>query len=246
MKILKYVVAVVILLVVGAVFAYPNVGRLVFIGFSDFRFIGNNVYVSQELAADDEKLVVSILAGARERIAGQYGEPKADPLVIVLGNQAERESYGLYDRPGMLLFVPWGGYLLLSHDEAGIDVAAHELVHAELVDRVGYLKRQLDIPTWLDEGAGMQVDYRPQYSSLMAIDKVEFERVLSLSTVGEFWSNDKQQNRENYRGAKAAVAALFKNSNESLYSLLSKIRSGNGSVLSAETDRTSKLLSKGP
>ncbi len=244
MKIFKYSFIAFILAVSGVTYAYANVVRLVLIDYSDFRKVDESVYVSSELPDDAEEKIAALLSGARKRIAFYYGKPNADPVIVALGSQKELKSYGLYDSPGSLLFAPWNTYLLLNYQTAGIDVTSHELVHAEVVQRVGYLKRQTDIPTWFDEGVAMQVDYRSKYDSIAAIDQAEFLRLTSLDTPDKFWSQDKHQNVQNYRTAKLAVAEMLKQSDENLYSILADIRSGEKAVIASVVHETNKALQR--
>ncbi len=242
MKALKYFLLVLLLVLAGLTYAYANVARLVLVEYSSLNAIENNVYVSESLSSNDRLTISNMLASARERIAIHYGEPIAKPLIVVLSSHEEKHNFGLYDAPGKFLFAPWGSYLLLSLQEANIDVAAHELVHAEIVNRVGYVKRQLKIPTWFDEGVAMQVDYRPKYDSSKTISLPEFERIISLATPSEFWTNNKSKNIDNYRGAKAAAFELFKHTEMELYPLLAEIEAGNNSILPSAITKTNKAL----
>ncbi|MCV6591004.1 MAG: hypothetical protein OIF57_18580 [Marinobacterium sp.] len=242
MKLFKFFSLVFFLFFTGETYAYTNIVRLALIDNLNFKSVGENLYISEHLSDQDEKSITAMLMAARKRITTHYGEPIAAPLIVVSSSQEEREAFGLYDVPGTLFFTPWRSYLVLNYQTANVDVAAHELVHAEVVERVGYLKRQFDIPTWFDEGVAMQVDYRPKYDLSEKITVPEFKRVISLTTPDKFWSHDKNQNVENYRSAKAAVFELFENTDESLYSLLSKIASGDHAVIGHVSDRTSKAL----
>ena len=188
MRTIKIIVVFLFITLLGASYAYPHIVRLVLIDRSDFRNIGANVYLSASLPEDAEQQMLDLIASARQRIATHYGEPIALPVIVVLGNSKEIEQYGLNGPPGKFLFAPWGNYLLLDFKQASIDVTAHELVHAEIVSRIGYIKRQFEIPTWFDEGAAMQVDFREKYTSTDAIDPDEFSRVIKLDKPNQFLS----------------------------------------------------------
>ena len=242
MKPLKYLIVILMLLLVGASCSYAHIVRLAFINYSDFHVVNSNIYLSESLSPDDEKTVVSLLKSARERIAEHYGEPMADPVVVVLSSPEKKREFGLYDVPGTLLFVPWGSYLLLSYQTGNIDVTAHELVHAEVVERVGYWKREFDIPSWFDEGAAMQVDHRERYRLSGSIGLAEFDRVVGLGTPGQFWTDSKEQNIDNYRGAKGAVTELCDMTDAGLYSLLDKVKAGDHSVVTALAEKARERL----
>ena len=49
-----------------------------------------------------------------------------------------------------------------------VDVLAHELAHAELLQRVGYFTMEFCVPAWFDEGLAVQFDERPDYKELAA------------------------------------------------------------------------------
>lgn len=244
MKYLKYIAVIFALSMLGVGYANAHVARLALIGYSGFHSIGDNVYLSQSLPDSAKAEVSSLLESARNRIASQYGEPIADPVTVVLGSADEQRSYGLYGSPGALLFAPWENYLLLNYETADVNIAAHELVHAEVVHRVGYLKRQFSIPTWFDEGAAMQVDHRPQYSYKGSIEEDDFNRIVSLDAPKKFWTSDENQNINNYRSAKMAVAEIFNSMDNELYSILEKIKRGESGVIASAVNETNKALQR--
>lgn len=244
MKFIKIVTVLLLLAVFGSGYAYASLVRLALIDYSDFREIENNVYLSKSLPSDAEQKTLALLKSARQRISGKYGSPVALPVTVVLGDKQEQERYGLNGPPGTFMFTPWGGYLLLAFDKADIDVTAHELVHSEIFSRVGYLKRQSEIPTWFDEGTAMQVDFREKYMSPNTISQADFAYVISLDNPAKFWGSDKNQNIENYRKSKAAVAELFLSTDEGLYSLLENIRHGEDVVIATAANETNKALQR--
>ena len=70
----------------------------------------------------------------------------------------------------------------------------------------------------------------------------EFDRVVGLTAPGQFWTDNKDQNIDNYRGAKGAVSAVFDHTNEGLYSWLAKAKAGDRSVVAALAEKTRKAL----
>jgi len=239
-SVVRYMIIPLVLGLSGTAYAYANIFRLALIDHSDFREFDGNLYLSGTLSNEAEHNVISLLEAAKERITEHYGLSTAQPVVIVLNNQEEQKDYGLHDSPGKLFIAPWNNYLLLNYQVMNIDVTAHELIHAEVVSRVGYFKRQTKIPTWFDEGAAMQVDHRPRYVLTDAIDQSEFDRVIRLNTPSKFWSSDKNQNIQNYRSAKSAVFEVLRNSNDDLYAMLAMIRKGEESVLVHSADKANK------
>ena len=244
MKYLKYIAIIFALLILGVGYANAHVARLALIGYSGFHSIGGNVYLSQSIPDSAKKEIPSLLQNARDRIASQYGEPLASPVIVVLGGDSEQRSYGLYGTPGAMMFAPWESYVLLNYETAEISVVAHELVHAEITHRVGYVKRQLSIPTWFDEGAAMQVDYRESYPSHGAINLDEFYRVVGLDTPNKFWAGDRDQHIANYRSVKMAFAEILNSADIELYSVLEKIKEGENGIISTTVNETNKALQR--
>lgn len=227
-RIVKTLILVILVTIPGVTYAFAHITRCAFIEFSDFNEIENQLYVSGVLPTDAHEEISALVQNARLRISEYYGEPKATPTIIVTGSDQEAKSYGLNDSPGILFIVPWNSYLVLNYQKKSVDVASHELVHAELLERLGYFKRQQEIPTWFDEGAALQVDFRSHYLiDLDTFDQSEILRVRTLDSPKKFWSNNKKQNILNYQAAKAAVATYFKDhSTNFLYPMLVKIKNG--------------------
>ena len=218
----------ILILAVIAGFTHSNIVRCTFIGFSDHRHLGDGVYASSAIDRGEDKAILTMIDQARTRISHHFGQPIAKPTIIIVSGHEQAARFGLGAAPGTVLIAPWGNYVLLNHQSANLDVAAHELVHAEIAHRLGYFDRARKFPTWLDEGIALQVDYRPEYALLFKVDNEELERVLSLQSPRQFWSDDTALTIQNYRSSKAAVNMTFfkKDMQSSLYPLLDKISDG--------------------
>lgn len=228
LRIIKYLLFTFLIMTSGTAYAFLNIARCVLIDFSGFKKVASNVYVSRVLPEASHQQVMILLRKARTRITAHYGAPIATPLIIVVASRQEADDYGINDTPGKMFYTPWRNYLVLNYNKKSIDVTAHELVHAEIVSRLGYFRRQYSIPTWFDEGSAMQVDLRPKYLvNPQLFKKSEIQRVMTLTSPKKFWSDDKTQNIKNYQAAKVAVAKFFQaHPSRSLYSLLAKIKDG--------------------
>ena len=228
LKSLKYSVALCVVLSSVSACAYSSTARSTLIGLSDFREIGPKLYVSPNIDPRQNQQIITLISDARSRITKQFGAPTSKPTIIIAEGKKEQQQFKLYGASGKLLIAPWGNYMILSNSLRSIDVAAHELVHAEIAERLGYLTRMRKIPTWLDEGIALQVDHRPRYTNLSNIDQIEFERVVSLSTPKLFWSQESEQNIKNYQGAKMAVqqSVIPVIDRKGLYRILEEIKAG--------------------
>lgn len=227
-RVFKYFLAVMALLLSASTYAYSDTVRSTLIGLSDFRKIEPNLYVSPNTTSSQGKAIATLISDARVRITEQFGAPISTPTIIIIKGKKEEQSFKLYQAPGKVLIAPWGNYLILNQALANIDVAAHELMHAEIAERLGYLIRMRNMPTWLDEGIALQVDHRPRYSNLAVIDNTELKRVASLVSPKLFWTQNSEQNIKNYQSSKVAVSGtvLPAFQENSLYAILDQIKNG--------------------
>lgn len=245
-KIITYVLLVLVVIAAAMAFAYGSVVRLAFIGVSDYREIAPKLYVSPSISNLHDESIKEMIVEGRVRLAHHFGVPVARPTIVVLADGPESDKFELGDAPGKLWIAPWGNYLLLHLDKAGVDVAAHELVHAEIAHRLGYIDRMRKIPTWLDEGIALQVDYRAEYAQIPALNENELDRVTSLEKPAQFWTPDPEQNIENYRSSKVAVnMTLFGTRTQgSLYELLERLSGGEDLSNLLAADQTTPLRFK--
>ena len=227
-RVFKHFFTVLALLLSASAYAYSDTVRSTLIGLSDFREIRPNIYVSPNTNSSHEQAIITLISHARLRITEQFGPPTSTPKIIFLKGKEEEESFKLYQAPGKVLIAPWGNYLILNQTLVNIDVAAHELIHAEIAERLGYLTRMRTMPTWLDEGIALQVDHRARYSNLATIDDTELKRIASLVTPKLFWTQNPEQNIKNYQSSKVAVrqTVLPAIREKGLYAILDKMKNG--------------------
>jgi hypothetical protein len=164
----------------------------------------------------------SLVTLARQRIAGSFGEPNADPVILFW--QDGLLARLALNRTGSSLFLGPRACVFIGPDGRNVDVVAHELMHAEVFQRIGPWARLFRLPAWLDEGIAMQVDGRSGYQ-LPAGEPSDFVR--QLTTPAQFFvAGDKALTR-NYAAAKSQVAMwLAKSGKRSLYPALGRIRAG--------------------
>ncbi len=227
-NIVNYILVVFFLTFASDAYSYPSTIKAALTDFSDFHKVGNNVYFESDLSETEQRDILTLLDAAKDRITKTFGEPIAKPTIIVTSSAKTASEYGIHDVPAKFLFAPWGNYLILNQKQPSVDVTAHELVHAEIAERLGYTARYWRFSTWFDEGVALQVDYRSHYMfDCASFDKSEIRRVKELDNPSQFWSTDKDQNIKNYQAAKAAVCELFKQLPlSSLYDYLDRIRQG--------------------
>jgi hypothetical protein len=166
-------------------------------------------------------------AQARARIAAFYGMPRAAPAVVFIGDAPTFAPLNLNPTAGTR-FLPGGACVYVGPHGENLDVLAHELMHAEVFERVGFWTRVRGVPTWFDEGIAMQVDGRDAFdldSHARTPERTAFVR--ELATSGQFFAADGPALTANYAAAKAQVAHWLQSTPpRGLYGRLERLRRG--------------------
>jgi hypothetical protein len=162
----------------------------------------------------------TLLQAARTRIQTTFGPPRSNPIVV------------FFDRPtafwplqpndyGSTFFVLGKTCLLIGAKGQTPDIVAHELMHAEINDRIG--GRRQELPVWFDEGLAMQVDFRPQYD-LRLEDRPQ---AVAIKTSRDFFVSNDKLLTQNYASAKFLVAQWVEHlGSNAVYRELDRIRAG--------------------
>ena len=227
-KLAKIVTGIAIFVFAGTAFAYSHVFWLSTIEYSDFNNISKNLYIDPALEESEYKAILDLLNESKERIRNKYGSFTAFPIIVITGSTKNARKYGLGNFPGKAFAAPWEQYVVVNSQSHDVNLLAHELMHAQMREVLGYWAYQTKIPTCFDEGVAMQVDYRERYKvDYKSFSPQEMDRVKMLDSPSIFWTDSKEQDIRNYRAAKAAVQEILSiYSPKSLYSMLLKIREG--------------------
>ncbi len=204
-RLFKIILISCVLIFATLAFAYSDTVRASTIGFSDYRQIEPKLYVSSSIELNKDNQILTLLQDAKSRITQHLIDVTATPTIIAVNGSREAEQFKLNGAPGKVLIAPWDNYLILDLERANLDVVAHEFVHAEIAERLGYIQRMRKMPTWLDEGIALQIDYRPRYQQPGEISNEEFERITRLNSPKSFWNGSREHIITNYQSAKAAV-----------------------------------------
>lgn len=164
-----------------------------------------------------------LLSAAHSELAKQYYSISSDPIIACL----QEPTLGLtvnYGRTDFAFGLP--SVILIGPKGTNTDVVAHEWSHAELEERVGFMYRFLNIPTWFDEGLAMQVDHRVDFGtqalnrynniSVLRIPALEVMNTSDFFTVGD-------QGKYHYSLSKCLVSHWVKN-NENWTSQLTGLK----------------------
>jgi len=185
--------------------------------------------------ADQAAVAQRLLADGKGRIREIFGDPRSTPIVVFFNNAASFWPFRLNDY-GSTHVIGTRTCVLIGPNGRNLDVVAHELMHAEIVDRVGVVAKFTELPTWFDEGLAMQVDFRPEYD-IAGGANAETKSVRALQSAGDFYVPDSRQLTGNYASAKAEVALWARQvGHQSVFAQLERMRHGEAFDLVAGTN----------
>ena len=204
--------------------AQPGPTACLLVGLSGFSEVSNRTLADRDLTSDSQRLL-QITSDARNRIETVFGKLESRSTLVFLGSSSRVGPFKL-NAFGSTQFIGSHVCVMVGLKGQNVDVVAHELMHAELSQRVGYLKYLTEIPTWFDEGLAMQVDYRARYA-LSAQVAQSSNQVRKLTTDGSFFVADDNALKFNYASAKHEVATwLSEVGTATLYSRLARMKAG--------------------
>jgi hypothetical protein len=200
-----------------------------FVGAGGYVQIDDGVVAARDLPPEARRRALDALRAARERIARTFGTPVARPLTIIAADDREAARFGLADDvPGTAFISPLRTEVVLNLAHFSIDVTAHELVHAEVAQRLGVWTRAVELPVWFDEGIAVQLDQRGTYLiDCGAVDAQRIREARQLTSVRRFWHGNREQIVRNYQAAKCAAAeVLERHPPRTLYASLARLTQG--------------------
>lgn len=155
------------LLLSGACYcvAFASQLRCAFVSHSDLRAVSHRLYIDPAMPRPMIDSLMIMITEAEARNRGFFGKLIARP-VIIAGNTPEViDRFGQKGNGTAVSHLYLGNaYIVLGPDGLNTDVLAHEMMHAELAARIGWLTRETSLPAWFDEGLAMQADHRPDFS----------------------------------------------------------------------------------
>jgi hypothetical protein len=224
--VLASIAAIITLGMATLVFAFPGTTACALIEFSGLETLPDGTRIQTSSTNAERQAILEIQTQAKTRIGTMFGAPRAEPLVVVLNNPATIFTFKS-NGYGSTVFVGPRACVIIGPQGTNVDVLAHELLHAELFERVGPWRRASEIPAWFDEGLAMQVDFRSRYDSSQIVDAAEFASLRTLRSMDQFNAGNDEEITRHYARSKRAVAQwLEKMGRSNLYSRLERIRAG--------------------
>ncbi len=205
--------------------ASPGPTACALIDIAPFSRLADGTLVEADAGNDRRAAALNLLSNARMRIQDTFGPPRAKPVVVFFDDPHAFGPLKLNEY-GSTHFVGTKACVMVGPKGQNLDVVAHELMHAELFERVGFWSRLTQIPVWFDEGLAMQVDYRPRYV-LSREASAQAKNVRTLESARDFFLQDGDLLTKNYAMAKAEVANWLDDAGRaSVYDRLERIRAG--------------------
>ncbi len=210
-----------------AAYVSPADFACVYADFAGLESLPDGALVEPGMSRSERAGLPELQSQARARIESTFGTPRSHPTVVFFRDS--RAFWPLLVNPyGSAGSIGEGSCVLIGPKGRSVDVVAHELMHQELLERVGYWRLITEIPVWFNEGVAMQVDFRPQYAlAQSAGSAIDTGSVRALDSIGEFNDGDDEQLTQHYAFAKAEVARwLDEIGRDGLYLRLERIRAG--------------------
>jgi hypothetical protein len=157
----SYALVSLITLVVAYGLFFINQLRCIMVSYSSLRQVEERIFVDPEMDDIEVQLLMMNIEQSKDRLALFFDTIIAQPVIIAGPTKDIMERYGANMKsPGMNHITLLGTFIVLGPGGLNRDVISHELVHSELVSRIGWYNREAEIPTWFDEGLALMLDYR--------------------------------------------------------------------------------------
>lgn len=187
----------------------------------NYQQVEEEVFVDADFSKGEAQTIISLIESASQRIGALYGDTESAPRLFVTSSPLIAARWGA-NKTASMHRMPWRSCIVIGPEGQNVDVIAHEWLHAEIHQRVGFRRLLMEVPTWFDEGAALTVDYRaPFLPENINLSESEVEGVQALASGRAFFSGDI---RANYQAARMAVLPLI--AAESFYDDLELIARG--------------------
>lgn len=172
----------------------------------NYQQTDNGVFLAPDISRGQAERIRGLINLAEKRIDLVYGAPASKPRILVTSNSQLAAKWGANETASMHR-TPWRSCIVIGPEGQNIDVIAHEWLHAEIQQRVGFIRFLREIPVWFDEGVALTLDYRaPFLLDNIDLTEADVQNVKHLVRGRDFFSGDI---RKNYQAARLAVEPLI-------------------------------------
>ncbi len=224
-----------LLVAIGIVVAASRYTAILYsslVSFSNLNEVEDNVFFDPAIGQADVSRLLYLLAQAEQRIEKNFAPLSSQPVVIFVKQSENIKKFGLDQYHVRARITPWGNYLLAVSDLKNNYALTHEYFHIETSIQLGYSRKKLCLPVWLDEGLAMQFDDRARYKlDKYPVSPDEIQRIKKLHWSKDFWTDKPAENIRNVLAAKAAVAGILgEKGSRAIPDLFEKVRQGQAIV----------------
>lgn len=213
-------ITIVILVLTGAVFQRHALACELLPSLS-YQQVNREVFLDADMSEEQVETIKGLIDSALERIDFVYGTPESKPRLLITSSAQMAVRWGANETASMHR-MPWRSCIVIGPRGQNVDVIAHEWLHAEIQQRVGFARLLMEVPVWFDEGAALTLDYRaPFLPDNISLTVGEVQNVKDLVSGKAFFSGDI---RKNYQAARLAVQPFIVA--ESFFDDLERISSG--------------------
>lgn len=199
-------------------------------GYTEIR---DGLWLDNEFTGDSAE-VFEVYFDACDRVRSYYGEMTSDAEFIITESEEKLKRIG--GGRDILTFAIGEvfSYISVSADSLSVDLAAHELMHAETHERLysGTVTFDRKIPAWFDEGVALQADHGNNYTWGKLMKHTDNMKILpdfeKLSDEEYFYNSDDETVQYNYIVSKFEVGRWIDENGgfEAVTELIEGIRKG--------------------
>ena len=172
----------------------------------NYQQVSSEVFLDSDISDEQAEAIKALIGSASERIDNIYGSSISEPRLLITSNSEMAARWGANATASMHR-LPWRACIIIGPEGQNTDVIAHEWLHAEIQQRVGFIRFLMEVPVWFDEGAALTVDHRsPFLPENINLTAAEVQNVKNLSNGKAFFSGDI---RQNYQAARLATDPLI-------------------------------------
>ena len=173
-------------------------------GFSE---INEGVYVDDQMPPGQREEFLKTLSLANGRVSAFFGSLEGSSKVFACSTEECFISHGGVGAKGKAYGK---SMLLLSPRGLDVTIAAHELTHIELHNRVGTFRSWREIPDWFDEGLAVLVSEDPRYTEEAWLKATDNGRnAPELKAIGKATPFGKDNWQLSYGTARRAVGEWY-------------------------------------
>lgn len=197
-------------------------------GYLNFKNPQENVYIENVISKKGHNIILNRITTAKKLLKQECGKLISNPKIVVAVSKKMSENLQVHDLGGKACKVFGQTYIGINHGQITVETIAHEIIHAEINERI-HKKRESGyiFPLWLEEGLAMQSYYFKDPNKPYEVVSTQIiEEITKKTTKATFYDSNIEKRKSNYKKAQKIVRLLLSKKEESMFELLDKVGSG--------------------